>query len=42
LTKADLDRLESTGFLDPNRRGDRADEGEAVVCAMRHALESIP
>ena len=30
LTATQLDRLEERGYLDPDRRGDRADETEAI------------
>ncbi|MFZ0238557.1 MAG: hypothetical protein WAL37_14545 [Xanthobacteraceae bacterium] len=30
ITDAQLDALEERGYLDPDRRGDRADESEAI------------
>jgi hypothetical protein len=38
LTEAQLDALQERGYLDPDRRGDRADESEAVEMFLVDAL----
>ena len=38
ITDAQLDALEERGYLDPDRRGDRADESEAVEMFLMDAL----
>ncbi|MFZ2075747.1 MAG: hypothetical protein WAV38_03660 [Xanthobacteraceae bacterium] len=38
LTDAQLDALEERGYLDQDRRGDRADESEAVEMFLMDAL----
>jgi hypothetical protein len=38
VTKAQLDQLERRGYLDPDRRGDRADETEAVEAFLADSL----
>ncbi|MGB6283069.1 MAG: hypothetical protein WBG18_01370 [Xanthobacteraceae bacterium] len=38
VTDAQLDALEERGYLDPDRRGDRADESEAVETFLMEAL----
>jgi hypothetical protein len=37
-TKSNLDALEERGYLDPDRRGDRADETEAIEMFLRDSL----
>ena len=38
ITDAQLDALEERGYLDQDRRGDRADESEAVEMFLMDAL----
>jgi hypothetical protein len=38
VTDAQLDALQERGYLDPDRRGDRADESEAVEMFLMDAL----
>jgi hypothetical protein len=38
VTKAQLDQLEARGYLDPDRRGDRADECDAVENFLTESL----
>jgi hypothetical protein len=38
VTTAQLDALEERGYLDPDRRGDRADETEAIEMFLRDSL----
>jgi len=40
FTKAQLDALEVKGYLDPDLRGQVADEAEAVELFLTHALAS--
>jgi len=38
VTKDQLDQLELHGYLDPDRRGDRADETEAIEAFLMDSL----
>jgi hypothetical protein len=38
VTKAQLDQLEVRGYLDPDQRGDRADEAEAIETFLMDSL----
>jgi hypothetical protein len=38
VTKGQLDQLEGRGYLDPNNRGDRADECEAIETFLMDSL----
>ena len=38
VTKDQLDQLEVRGYLDPNRRGERADEADAIEAFLAKAL----
>ena len=38
VTKNQLDQLEGRGYLDPNNRGDRADECEAIETFLMDSL----
>jgi hypothetical protein len=38
MTKSQLDELEVRGYLDPNNRGDRADECEAIETFLMDSL----
>ena len=38
MTKGQLDELEVRGYLDPNNRGDRADECEAIETFLMDSL----
>jgi hypothetical protein len=38
VTKNQLDQLEGRGYLDPNDRGDRADECEAIETFLMDSL----
>jgi hypothetical protein len=38
VTKSQLDQLEQRGYLDPRRRGDRADERDAIEMFLADAL----
>jgi hypothetical protein len=38
ITKAQLDQLEVRGYLDPDRRGERADECDAIASFLRDSL----
>jgi hypothetical protein len=38
ITDAQLDALEVRGYLDPDRRGDRADECDAIEAFLADAL----
>jgi hypothetical protein len=38
ITDAQLDALEERGYLDPDRRGDRADESEAIETFLMDSL----
>ena len=38
VTKSQLDQLEQRGYLDPGRRGDRADECDAIEIFLADAL----
>jgi hypothetical protein len=38
VTDAQLDALEVRGYLDPDRRGDRADESDAIEMFLTDAL----
>ena len=38
VTKGQLDQLEVRGYLDPNSRGDRADECEAIETFLMDSL----
>jgi len=38
VTTAQLDALEERGYLDPDRRGDRADETEAIEAFLMDSL----
>jgi hypothetical protein len=38
VTKDQLDQLEVRGYLDPDRRGDRADEAEAIETFLMDGL----
>jgi hypothetical protein len=38
VTKAQLDRLDERGYLDPDLRGERADECEAIESFLTEAL----
>jgi len=38
LTDAQLDALEVQGYLDPDRRGDRADECDAIEMLLADSL----
>jgi hypothetical protein len=38
VTKGQLDQLEVRGYLDPNKRGDRADECEAIETFFMDSL----
>jgi hypothetical protein len=38
VTKNQLDQLEVRGYLDPNNRGDRADECEAIETFLMDSL----
>jgi len=38
VTKGQLDQLEVRGYLDPNNRGDRADECEAIETFLMDSL----
>jgi hypothetical protein len=39
LTNAQLDALQERGYLDPERRGDRADESEAIEMFL---MDTVP
>jgi hypothetical protein len=39
LTDAQLDALEVRGYLDPGRRGDRADERDAIEMFLGDSLK---
>jgi hypothetical protein len=38
VTKSQLDQLEERGYLDPNRRGERLDECDAIAMFLTDAL----
>jgi hypothetical protein len=38
MTHAQLDALEVRGYLDPDRRGDRADERDAIEMFLADSL----
>ena len=38
VSRTQLDKLEERGYLDPDRRGDRADEAEAIETFLMDAL----
>jgi hypothetical protein len=38
VTAAQLDALEWLGYLNPERRGDRFDEGDAIEAFLKHSL----
>ena len=38
VTKAQLDQLEERGYLDPDRRGERIDECDAIEMFLADAL----
>jgi len=38
VTKSQLDQLEERGYLDPGRRGDRANECDAIEIFLADAL----
>ncbi len=38
ITDAQLDALQERGYLDPDRRGDRADESEAIELFLADSL----
>ena len=38
ITDAQLDALQERGYLDPDRRGDRADESEAIETFLMDLL----
>jgi hypothetical protein len=38
VTKSQLDQLEERGYLDPNRRGERLDECDAIAMFLADAL----
>jgi len=38
VTKAQLDELEARGYLDPDQRGERADEAEAIETFLMDSL----
>jgi hypothetical protein len=38
ITDAQLDALQERGYLDPDRRGDRADESEAIEMFLADSL----
>jgi hypothetical protein len=38
VTKAQLDQLEERGYLDPDLRGERADERDAIESFLRDSL----
>jgi hypothetical protein len=38
VTKSQLDALETRGYLDPDRRGDRTDECDAIELFLKDAL----
>ena len=38
VTKAQLDQLEVRGYLDPDRRGERADKCDAIASFLRDSL----
>jgi hypothetical protein len=38
VTKDQLDRLEKRGYLEPDRRGDRADESNAIETFVMDSL----
>ena len=38
LSSKQIDALEERGYLDPDRRGDRADETEAIEMFLRDSL----
>jgi hypothetical protein len=40
MTKGQLDELEVRGYLDPNNRGDRADECEAIETFLMDSLRN--
>jgi hypothetical protein len=40
VTKNQLDQLEGRGYLDPNNRGDRADECEAIETFLMDSLRN--
>ena len=39
VTNAQLDALEERDYLDPDRRGDRTDEAEAIEMFLRDSLK---
>ncbi len=41
ITAAQLDALELAGYLDPDRRGDRADEAEAIEKFLAKSLPKV-
>jgi hypothetical protein len=41
VTAAQLDALEVGGYLDPDRRGDRADEADAIEKFLADALPKV-
>jgi hypothetical protein len=38
VTKSQLDQLEERGYLDPNRRGERLDQCDAIEMFLADAL----
>ncbi len=40
VTKDELDQLEVRGYLDPNRRGDRLDECDAIEAYLAASLRA--
>jgi hypothetical protein len=40
VTKGQLDQLEVRGYLDPNRRGDRIDECDAIAAYLSDSLQT--
>jgi hypothetical protein len=38
VSRTQLDKLEERGYLDPDRRGDRADEAEAIETFLMDGL----
>jgi hypothetical protein len=41
VTKSQLDQLEERGYLDPNRRGERLNECDAIEMFLADALPNI-